>query len=237
MKNIANMYVMQTRLFPPDVIPFRLIIAPAGAALLYEAFNFRDATVNQETSEYIFQDGTLGRVGNADAVPITWLSFRERRMIVQVFGDSRAAHAAYTVVSEKLAELAPDFQNHSPLLLSEETSCVAQLDFDWTELLNPSLVDLVTQHTKGLTTEKAEKAIRGVSVRFSVGVTVSERLRDYGITFPDQTIAIEPRAEVPLSERSYFTWSPCDSDTHLKLVSELEARLMKKGTRKRTQGT
>lgn len=237
MKNIANMYVMQTRLFPPDVIPFRLVIAPTGAALLYEAFNFRDATFNQETSDYIFQDGTLGRTGNADAVPITWLSFRERRMVVQVLGDSEAAHAVYAAVSEKLADLTPAFQNHPPLLFSEETSCVAQLDFDWTTLLNPSLVDLVTRHAKSLTTEKIEKAIRGVSLRFSIGATISEELRDYGVTFSDQTIAIEPRADVPLSERIYFTYSPCDSDTHLRLVSELESSLAKRGTRKRTQGT
>lgn len=236
MKNIANMYVMQTRLYPPDVIPFRLIMTPVGANLLIEAFGFRDATWNQETSEYVFQDGLLERINSGNTIPITWLSFRERRMIVQVFGDSDAASAAYMAVNEKLAQLAPDFQNPTPLLFSEETSCVAQLDFDWTALLNPSLAELVAQQAKGLTTEGVGKAIRGVSVRFSIGVTVNERLRDYGVTFADQTIAIEPRAEVPLSERTYFTYSPCDSSTHLKLVSEVEASLAKKGNRSRRGG-
>jgi hypothetical protein len=233
MKNIANMYVMQTRIFPPDVIPFRLLITATGATRVIETFGFRDVQWNQENMEYAFQDGTLGREGRGEIVPITWLSFRDRRIIVQVFGDSSAAHAVYAAVSEMLAQLAPDFKEPVPMLFREETSCAAQLDFEWTALLNPKLVDLVTRRVQGLSTEEVGRAIRSVSVRFTIGVAVSEKLRDYAVSSADQTIAIEPRAEVPLSERNYFTYSPCDSDTHLKLVSELEAKLAKKGDRSR----
>src|SRR5262249_2971586 len=116
------------------------------------------------------------------------------------------------------------FQEVAPLVFNEETSCVARLDFDWPTLLSPVLVEQVSRRARELSTDKTTRIIKGVSIRFTLGTTITdERLSAYGITLFDQTVAIEPKANVPLSERMYFTYSPCDSATHLQLVSELEA--------------
>ena len=105
---------------------------------------------------------------------------------------------------------------------------MARLDFEWITLLNPALVDQVSRRVKEFSTESIRRIVKGVSLRFTLGaMAVDERLNEYGIPLNDQQIVIEPRADVPLSERTYFTYSPCDSDTHLQLVSELEASLLK----------
>ena len=230
MENVTGMVVMQTRVFAPDIVPYRLIVTPLGTNLLKQTLGFRDASWNQENWDYVFQDGTFEY--RSITVPIIWLGFNDRRILIQVQGDSDAALAAYSSVRGLLTDLAPDFQNPEPLLFSQETSCSVKLDFEWTSLLSTALVEQVNKRAKEVSTEEIGMAVKGLTLRFTLGAArKSELLTDYGITIFDQTIAIEPKANVPLSERVYFTYSPCDSDTHLKLVTELEISLASKASR------
>jgi hypothetical protein len=229
MKAVAGMYVQQTRLFAPDVVPYRLVITALGANRLKEVFGF-GSTTWQENLEYVFQDGTIEYQGNI--CPITWVSFHDRRILIQVFGDSGAAHAAYAAISEVLEDLAPGFRGATPLLMAEETSCAAQLDFDWTALFNPALVDHITKRVGEFSSKQAKRFIKGINVRFTLGIEIKRKeLSERGITLHDQSITVEPRADTPLSERVYHTYSPCDSDTHLRLVSELEEKLSARAAR------
>lgn len=223
MKNVTGMYVQQTRFFAPDVVPYRLVITSLGANRLRQALGF-GSTNWQENLEYVFQDGTIEHHGNV--IPITWASFHDRRIFIQVLGDSSAAHAAYSAISEVLSELDPGFRKATPLASTEETSCAAQLDFDWAALFNPALVEHVAQRAREFSSEQVGRFIKGVSVRFTLGIEIKRKdLSERGITVVDQNIIVEPRADTPLSERMYHTYSPCDSDTHLRLVSELETNL------------
>jgi hypothetical protein len=223
MKNVTGMYVQQTRLFAPDVVPYRLIITSFGADRLRQALGF-GSTNWQENLEYVFQDGTVEYQGSK--ISITWASFHDRRIVVQVLGDSGAARAAYAAISEVLAELAPSFRGVTPLAYTEETSCSAQLGFDWSSLFNPALVDYVSQRAREFSSEQVGRFIKGMSVRFVLGIERKDReLSEHGIPLFDQNLIVEPRADTPLSEHIYYTYSPCDSDTHLRLISELEANL------------
>lgn len=223
MNTVTGMLVQQTRLFAPDVVPYRLVITSYGANRLRQALGF--GSMNWlENLEYGFQDGTIAHQGSI--IPITSVSFHDRRIVTQVSGDSSAAHAAYSAIREVLAELDPEFRNATPLASTEETSCTARLNFEWTALLNPALVEHVSQRTQDLSSEYVGRFIKSINLRFTLGMEVKGRdLSERGITLFDQSLIIEPRADTPLSERTYHTYSPCDSDTHLKLVSELEAKL------------
>jgi hypothetical protein len=232
MKAIAGMLVQQTRLFAPDVVPYRLVITSYGANRLRQALGF-GSTNWLENLEYGFQDGAIEHQGGI--VPITWASFHDRRIVVQVSGDSSAAHAAYSAIREVLTELDPGFRNATPLASTEETSCTAQLNFEWTALLNPALVEHVSQRAQELSSEHVERFIKGVNIRFTLGIEVKgKELSERGITLSDQSLIIEPRADTPLSERTYHTYSPCDSGTHLKLVSELESKLSGRAASRRS---
>lgn len=230
MNKITNMYVVQGRGFAPDVIPYRFIITAFGTNLFKETLGFRDSAWSQENGDYVFQDGTF--VHEGETVPITWLGFNEHRIVIQVLGTSDSANALYRSLRGMLAEIAPGFQEVAPVLFNEETSCTARLDFEWPALLNPALVDQVTRRAQEFSTDETKRVIKGVTIRFTLGAVItSENLSAYDFTLTDQTIAIEPKAGVPLSEQLYFTYSPCNSDTHIQLVSELE-RSLSKGRRK-----
>src|SRR5687768_17688935 len=97
MSIVTNMYVTQGRIFAPDIVPYRLIITPLGTSIINQAFGFRDANWNQENLDYVFQDGTFEYEGGT--LPITWLGFNDRRIVIQVLGDSDAAHAVYAFLS------------------------------------------------------------------------------------------------------------------------------------------
>ncbi|HEX4494863.1 MAG TPA: hypothetical protein VIE43_04260 [Thermoanaerobaculia bacterium] len=236
MSDMATMYVIQGRVFAPDVVPYRLIITPFGTNHLKQALGFRDATWNQDNGDYVFQDGALEYDGVV--VPVMWLGFNERRIVVQVQGDSAAAHNAYSSVSVALTELVPGFQGAEPIVLNEETSYAARLNFEWSSLLNPVIVDQLSVLAKHLSTGNVRRVVKGVSLRFTLGaVSADEKLSEYGIALQDQTVVIEPRADVPLAEQVYFTYSPCDSDAHLKMVSGLDDNLTKTkiGAKKRAR--
>jgi hypothetical protein len=233
MRAVTGMYVQQTRLFAPDVVPYRHVITSLGANRLRQALGF-GSTNWQENLEYVFQNGTIEHSGKI--VPITWASFQERRIFIQVLGDSSAAHAAYSAISEVLIELDPSFRGAAPVASTEETSCAAQLDFDWTVLFNPALVEYVSQRAQEFSTEQMGRFIKGVSVRFNLGIEIKRKdLSERGITLFDQSVIVEPRTDTPLSERIYYTYSPCDSDTHLRLVAELEANVLRRSSRGRSQ--
>ena len=131
-----------------------------------------------------------------------------------------------------MAELEPGFRNATPLASTEETSCTAQLNFEWTALFNPALVEHVFQRAQELSSEQVERFIKGVTLRFTLGMEIKGKgLIERGITLFDQSLIVEPRTDTPLSERTYHTYSPCDSDAHLRLVSELEAKLSGRAAR------
>jgi len=228
MENVTNLHVLQWRVFAPDVVPYHLIITPWGTDFLKHVFGFREADWNREGADYVFQDGTYKPEGEGEPTVIPSLAFNDRRIAVQVRGGSDAAAAVYVAVAQALAQLSPAFPEVHPLLMSEDTSCVARLDFDWTALLNPALLEHVAEWVTVAARDEVESAIKGISVRFTVGAMPSKKLVEYGVSVYDRTIAVEPRADVPLSEQTYFTYSPCDSDTHLKLIAQLETSLSKK---------
>jgi hypothetical protein len=223
MKNVTGMHVQQTRLFSPDTVPYRFVITALGTNWLRESLGF-NSTNWQDNLEYIFQDGTIEHQGSI--APITWASFHDRRIFIQVLGDSSAANAAYAAICKVLTELDPSFEGATPLVTTEETSCTVQLGFDWSTLLNPVLVEHISRQAKEFSSEQVGRFVKGASLRFTLGVEIKRKeLSEHGISSSDQSIVVEPRTDTPLSERTYYTYSPCDSDTHLRLVSELEASL------------
>jgi hypothetical protein len=228
MDKVTSLYVTQWHLFAPDVVPYRVILTSYATTAIKQGFGFRDANWGQDGIDYYFQDGTLLRDGGTP-VTITFVAVNDRRITVQVLGDSSAATAVYVAFTELLESLDASFRGASVLSLTQETSCVAQLSFDWKALLNPALVAHVDRQVRTLSTDAMTKELKGVNLRFSIGTTTTnDQLRQYGAFINDQTITVEPRAYAPLSERLYFTYSPCDSDTHLRLLKQLEVNLSAK---------
>lgn len=233
MKNIANISVTQYRLFPPDWLPYQLLVTPFGTDIFQKALGFRQVTWS-ENGEYMFQDGAFVQSDKTYVVPA--ILFSPRRVTLQVVGDSATANEVYEVAREAISQLWPAVRDIEPILLTEETVCSVDLDFDWSALLNPAVAESVKVAIEGLSGPDVSYSLKHVSLQFTVaGTTESEVLKGYGITFGEKIMAVEPRQTVPLAVRNYYAASPVGSDAHLRFVEEFERGLLKGATPRRKQ--
>lgn len=223
MKNLTSLFVTQHRLFAPDILPYQFLVTPLGTSTFQKALNFRNVTW-AENGDYMFQDAAIVHSDRTYVVPS--VSFSQQRITLQVAGDSTAAHEAYEVIRAVLAQASPALSESEPVLFTEETFCAADLGFDWPALLNPAVVDAVRRLTD-TPSDGVKFTIKHVSVLFTLAGTFEDRtINDYGFSYSDKLVAVEPRVNVPLAARNYFTASPLGSGAHLRFVEELEKELL-----------
>jgi hypothetical protein len=226
MKEIGEFEVKQVRIFPIDSLPFVRLITPAVATAFKEQFGWGGVEIPSE-GEVLFRPGLLADAEAKDAVVIKGLQLNERRMILNVMGDSRTANRVHKAICDFFAGNA-GWRPVEPLILTEETTCVATLAFEWTRLLSPALREFAVGNLlERLSTQSpATPEIRGVNLSFRLAYPdLPPNLREHGVALSDKKLTIEPRVNTPLSDRRYYTFSPSDSETHLQLLEHLERRL------------
>jgi hypothetical protein len=225
MKDISELKVKQIRIFGADRVPFAALRTAMGKKAMAELFSWNEIVPNPITGELIFGAGAF-QPKDAPPIIVDSLQIGDRRIVLEVSGDSEKATAIYTALAEGLVRFdrGRRWADASPIVLVHETSCVATLDFDWRSLLSSPLVQFAKELASKLTNDSASATIAGVNcgIIFSFGVKDPSILQN-GITLSNKTFAIEPRVNTPLSERRYYTFSPVDSDKHLVLLREIEA--------------
>lgn len=231
MRKLRNIAVTQYRLFAPDLIPYRMIATPRGAGVIEKVMGFHGTERHQEIDQLIFRDGSFQMEENGPLIVIPEMHINERRVIISVEGNSEAGDKAYAMLRGIFVRLGDRFGDAEPRLMTEETRSVVELDFEWSSLLNPDVVEFAGDFIAGHAVGLAQQYIKTMSVQIVIGGQLSEELAGSGITVADKALVIEPRIDVPLSERVYFVRSPSDSETHLALVRDLEARLIKKSAK------
>lgn len=237
MRNIRSMTVTQHRIFEADQIIFSLIARPVGLNALKELLSFRAAAVNTESGDLVFQDGSC-QIGDA-TVLVGSVILNDRRLAINVEGDSRAAHLVFGLIAEFFLQLGetfkqgkPPLESIEPLVFTEETMAVVELDFDWPQLFSQELVAAAEGFTARA--KPVAMTIRNALARFTISYFQNDpRLKEGGVAFADKVLAIEPRIDVPFSERVYFTTSPSDSETHMGMVRALEEALTRKTKKKK----
>ncbi len=227
MKDVSLLEVRQVRIFPADRLAFAHLAAASATLALAKLLGGAVSSVSVPgeltfvAGSFVDDDGKTTRV-------IKTIQISDRRIVLVVEGDSAAANKAYELVRAFVAEIGTD--PGKPLTLTEETTCVATLDFDWTALIAPAVRDFGL----GVMLEKLSSAgsspeIRGLSFSFRLSYPdVPEELHRHGVTLAEKAFTIEPRIQTPLSERRYFTSSPTDTSSHFKLIEALEQALVTK---------
>ena len=233
MKNIRTMTVTQFRIFPPDLIPFGLIFSPAGTDMIQQVMGFGNVGRNADLIEIIFRNGSFKIDSDTPPIVVQEMRINARRIIVQVEGSSAVANQAYYWLKELCSRFDENFRDAEPTLLTEETGSVVELDFDWSSLLNPGLVAAADAFVARSVDTPVRQYVKTVSVQILIGTRIDDTLTDAGIVTAEKPLTIEPRIDVPLSDHVFFTRSPADSETHLALIRDLEARLTKRTVKRR----
>lgn len=232
MKDITELSVTQSRIYPPDRIPLAALNAGPNSDLLKDRFNFKSAQPDPSLpggAGLTFTNGVFST--QSGPIIITGLSFDPRRITLRVIGTSAQALEIHERVWEVLRSLvSPQMPfEDQPLTRSDETYCVATLDVDFNDLISPSLTQFFSQ--RGSTILESSfatvRAINLASLQFTVKYSTKDPgLVDRGITAGiDRPVTFQPRVGTAPEERRFFVSSPTDSDTHLALIEAVEKQL------------
>ncbi len=168
---------------------------------------------------------------------INFLEIGPQKTVWEVLGESASADILNGILVSLIAELKPETEFAEPLLFTQETHCTVRLAFSWKDLLSERLSDAMEELVRHrLDLPVASTRIASMNLRFGIQYDVSDlRIKEWGISVLDKVLTLEPLSGTPLSERLYSTSSPLDSDSHLRLVRDLETAIIAKQDRGATR--
>jgi hypothetical protein len=233
LKEIIDLIVIQVRVFAVDTIPFRRISTKSCIEKVKNDFKLDEVELGPPLvgkDSIVFTRGEIKEKSNT--LMINRILIEPRKIILEAAGTSRECAQIYSqlVKSIEVATGIDLTDLESPLVLSETTRCVVKLDFGFESLLDNSFADFVYRKVaETATSDVAEASVRPILAEFEVGYHVkSKSLIDNQVGLSAKRLTIGPRAGVPLEERRFFISSPFDSDTHLKLIGDLEKMITRK---------
>lgn len=228
MKEVKLLETTQIRLFPPDVVPLMKLPIPPIGKKIQSLFDFGVVEPVQQGDAFI---GISFNGGTFKGDPLTIIDFvriEARRISVKVQGTSDVAASVFNAVAVELQKL----NNEQPLreiVCTHETATSVVLDFPFERILSNKfaafLKNSAVRHTKN---QWSENLILPANLKFSVRYKVTDdSLVKSNITLSSKELTIEPRAAAAPEERLYWVVSPTGTDTHFKLIKELERALEK----------
>ncbi len=234
MKNIVDLVVNQIRIFPVDIIPLGLINTKSCVEKIKDTLSISEVGVLppiEGKAIIVFLKGELKE--NNELVVVNKVEVDPRRIIIEVAGTSKAGNKVYELFMSSLAALTNlDLESlRSPLLLAETTRCVVTLDFSFEELFNHSFTEFLNDRVEKEATDNiADGSVRPLAAIAEITYQVKdEAVVKNNISMNPKQLTIAPRSGAPLDERKYVISSPFNSDTHMKLIEELNKAITGKG--------
>jgi hypothetical protein len=230
---IINTSISQVILTRFDEIPLDKLVQSKHLEGFKNLFHFREANVGQNPEGAIIIIAEHGMyVRNGEEVPIRTIILEERRL--QLIGVEAGSAIAYEIVESMkgfLAELAevPLTGFLDPIVVAEDSELIARLDFPYSSLISPALMDFIEQDAVEATTLNiADADYKFAQLAFNVEYFVTDKkLSDYRISLSRKEFRLEPRKGYPLSDQVYYCKAPLATDNHIELITALENRLSK----------
>jgi hypothetical protein len=227
-KEVRLLETTQIRLFPPDVIPLMKIPIPQNGKKIQSLFDFQVLEPIEDQgifSGISFNGGTLK--GDPSAI-IDFVRIEGRRIAVKVHGTSDLATSVFDAVANELQEL-NNGQQIREIVCTHETATSVVLSFPFDRVLSNEFVSFLNKSANNYTKNQwAENLILPASLKFAVRYRVTDdALIKSNITLSPKALTIEPRAQSSPEEKLYWVVSPTDTDTHFKLIEDLERALSK----------
>ena len=96
------------------------------------------------------------------------------------------------------------------------------------KLVAPACLELFeTMAAREASSEVAGAEVRPVSLQFEVRYLVSDKsLSEQRINLVPKELSVGPRKGTTLADQVYYSKAPFDTDTHVKLLEELERTIL-----------
>jgi len=234
MKGIRDLKSTQIRIFPIDEIGFNSLQRSNAKKQIQEKYKLQPSTqmffesVPGESHKMTFVNGEFFYEG--EMVLIDRLSIEERRIIICMSSSSNMVSLMFEDLRKLLIDLdlRDTKSNYKPIVIAQETSCVAKLDFSFTDLFkNTVIADFNSYISKNIKLHGCETEIIPSAIRFKICyIKQPESFIKHKITLSEKDFILEIRDRTAYEDNLYYTFSPTDSETHIKLLIELEKRLV-----------
>lgn len=232
MRIIKGPTVTQVRIFPQDTIPYTDLAIKSNFDRFKEKFSFSRV----EMPPLLHEPGVLKVINlsggniNIDNEPflIKSLNFEDRKIILVIEASSDKADRTFDAIEEELKSIDryANFSVSNYLIKTEGTECIIYLDIDYHRFLSRQFLSFIKKDIA----KYSKQPLRSVSLKnfsFEISFKPNKSLEDMHISIVPKLLTIEPRFATREEDRIFYTRSPCDSGSHLKLLAELEVLLQK----------
>jgi len=225
MKNISDIIVTKELYYKTDIIPFRYLSTNSAVSYIKDSFNFVElkslpdspSSINFTTGEFKLKNKLL---------IIHSLLIEPRRIMLIISGESKDADLLYKKISTIIDKFDYNklIKKSEPLLKIEQTSCNVELDFDLNKLFNNKFINYLNDNLINKASNEVVNAYnRELTIRSEIIYNKEDpNLKSNNISPLPTFFTIANRIDTNLEDRRYYTVSPTNSDTHFKLLSELE---------------
>lgn len=234
MKNDTDLMVTQIRIFPVDIIPISRIATKSCVEKVTQALSFSEVDVRpfiEGKNVIVLRRGELRK--EKRAIVINRIEVDPRRMIVEVDGTSLEGNEVFESFLSTIASVADiDLEKlHKPLLLAETTQCVISLDFSFDSLFSSAFIEFLKRKVeKEAKSNVAKASIRPLIATAEITYEITDpALTENKVTMNPKQFSITPRPGAPLEANKYLVSSPFDSETHLRLLKELNRIITSRG--------
>lgn len=233
MKNIKDLHVSQVRIFPEGTIPYEVLSLPDRLKQLKERYRFGaeqipfPLQVPNAPKLMIFQMGEA-KIENKSTI-IDSLQFEGRKMVLEVAASSDIANTVFLDISRLINEMAGDdlLNEEKSLIKTEETRCNVSLEIDYWDVFSNEMKRFVSDILPKMF-DRPVAATNPNKLTFEITFTQDFTLfQKQKIHLVPKPLTIEPREGVPFDEHVFFTCSPFESETHLKLIEAFESNFHK----------
>lgn len=232
MKLIKGPIVTQVRIFPQDTIPYTDLAIRKNFDRFKEKFSFSKAEIpfpfyEPAAPKVINLSGGSVNIDN-ESFLIRSLNFDERKIVLIIEAPSDRADRVFDAIGEELKGI-DRYKNFSPsnyLIKTEETECTVHLDIDYHRFFSRKFLSFI----KRSITKYPQQPLRKVTLKslsFEISFKQDKILEEVRISIVPKPFVIEPRFATREEDKIFYTRSPYDSKTHLRLLRELESLFTK----------
>ncbi len=222
MNNISDIQVKQIRIFKVNQIPYLSLNTPTSIEDILNSFAFSLDTNFREGLRFV-----KGEYKTKDKnLMLMELTIQPQKIYFSINSNSEDADLFYRELGEFISkhDHYNAFKFDSHIVKTEETCCVADLDIKHEKIFGKDFLNYIKKNmSKTVSNKDANAFLNSFTLRFKYRFNIeNSTMKKYGVTFSDKHFIIEPREGSTLEELKYYTVSPTDSTTHLKLLRSIE---------------
>ena len=229
--NIIDIRSTVVAIFPIDAIDFKSLLCDPFLNWMQQNLHCKKVEIPSIQATIPFQFGYF-QVDRKKIV-IDRVIIEERRIVMTVGGASSEARKILDNIIEviKVHETRHTIETLNPVIVVDETICIAKLDFPYKKLLTQSCgSDLSSLLIKqdNLVPEGFSILCQPVSIKYKVKYDGSnEVLKRFNINLNDKFLSIEAREGTDPNDCVFFINAPLASDQCISLIRDIEEQYRK----------